>query len=377
MASVLKASKIFVGASGKRFVSGGAVASIPWGYLTSTTRDKRSIPFSETTCHALLAVGASATRSAAGITVESFSGYNTFLYANTVIWQPDETAPSLNLELSNGAWTGATRCNDDGATLQTVRCPTAFVVPGGAGHYYDNNTSAFLEPDGITLKQNQPFVRCVAGSFGTTNVTFSSISIYGDGLHGAHGGSDIGTTGTIIPGEFTSGSIRHGLNILLRASRYYYRDAVTPANMHKWPAFTHDGYALDPVISGGYGGTNANFKPGALLALPTSFSVAGLATVSGRIMAQALLDYGCRVVDDAFSNGIGFDLGRTPSLDTIDEFQSLYGYSFRAEPMTSGTGWANDMTTIVQALEIITNDTSTTIGGGGTRRQAAHSPIGN
>lgn len=360
--------------SGKRL--GTTSPATPYGYLTPTLRDKRIIPFSETTCHALIAIGSGATYSAAGITVENFDGYNTFMYPDQVIWQPDETAPALAVEYSAGEWTGATRCNDDGATLHTVRCPTSFVIPGAAGTY-DNNTAAFLDPDGITLKQNQPFTRCVASGIATSAYTFSEISIYGDGLHGAHGGSDIGIPGTIMPGEFTAGVIPHGLNILLRASRYYYRDVATPANMHRWPAFTHDGYATDPIIDGGYGGTNADFKPGTLLALSTSFNIASLTTPPAQIIARALQDYGCRCVDDAFSNGIGFCTAKTPTADVTTEFQSLYGYAFRINDMTAGSAWAVDMKTVVEALYIVTNDSAGNIGGGGTRRRATHGPIGN
>ena len=366
--------------AGKRLTVGGASApsggATPYGYLTPTLRDKRIIPFSENACHALLALGSGATYSAAGSTVENFDGYNTFMYGDTYIWQPDETAPSLAVEYSGGAWTGLTRCNDEGATLQTVRCPTSFVVAGAAGTY-DNNCASFLNPDGITLNQNQPFTRCVSGGIATTYVTFSDVSIYGDGLHGPHGGSDIGQPGTIMAGEFAAGVISHGLNINLRASRYYYRDVATPANMHKWPAFAHDGYATDPIINGGYGGVNANFKPGTLLALSTSFNVAGLSTLPARIMALALQDYGARCVDDAFSNGIGWSMARTPSADVASEFLSLYGYAFRINDMTSGAAWALDMKAVVEALYIVTNDSAVLIGGGGTRRRTNHSPIGN
>ena len=377
---------------GKRLTVGGVASpsggSTPYGYLTPTLRDKRIIPCSENTCHALLALGSGATYSAAGITVENFDGYNTFMYGDTYIWQPDETAPALAVEYSGGAWTGATRCNDEGATLQTVRCPTSFVVAGAAGTY-DNNCASFLNPDGITLKQNQPFTRCVASGIATTYVTFSDISIYGDGLHGPHGGSDIGQPGTIMSGEFAAGGIPHGLNINLRASRYYYRDTATTANTYRWPAFASDGYNRNDPVTGeifgapgtfgsrGYGGVNTNFKPGTLLALSTSFNVAGLSTLPARIMALALQDYGARVVDDAYSNGIGWSLARTPSSDVASEFLSLYGYAFRINDMTSGAAWALDMKAVVEALYIVTNDSSSLIGGGGTRRRANHSPIGN
>lgn len=379
MPAVLKASKVLV-SGGKRFTAAASAPAVPWYNLTSTTRDKRKRPFSESTAHSNLAIGAGATYSAAGITIETVYGYDTFLYPNTVIWQPDETAPSLNVEYNAAEWTGGDRCTDDGATLQTVRCPDSFVVAGAPGTY-DNNTAAFLEPDGITLKQNQPFTRCVAGGIATTFVTFSDESIYGAGQSGAHGGSNIGVGVAIMPGEFSAGYIHHEMGILLRESRYYYRDTVTPSNMHRWPATTHDGYAANDPVTGsppGYGGSNNQFKPGSLLALSTSFNVSSLLTIPGRIIAQAAQDYGFRVVDGVGqTNGIGIDMGRTPVLDSIDEFYGLYGYTFRAEPLTSGSDWADDITTIMQALYIITNDSSVNIAGGGVRRRANHSPIGN
>lgn len=379
MANVLKATKTFA-SGGKRFVPAAGAPAVPWYNLTSTTRDKRKRPFNENTAHSNLAIGAGASYSPAGITIETVYGYDTFLYSNTIIWQPDETAPSLNVEYNAAAWGGGDRCTDDGATLQTVRCPSTFVV-GGAPGTYDNNTAAFLDADGITLKQNQPFTRCVAGSFATTNVVFSDESIYGAGQTGAHGGSNIGVGVAILPGEFSAGYIHHEMGILLRESRYYYRDAVTPANMHRWPATTHDNYALNDPSTGnppGYGGSNSQIKPGALLALSTSFNVAGLATIPGRIIGQAAQDYGFRIVDGVGrTNGIGIDMARTPDLDSVDEFFGLYGFTFRAEPLTSGSSWANDIKAIMEALYVITNDSSVNIAGGGVRRRANHSPIGN
>lgn len=379
MPAVLKGSKVFA-SGGKRLTPSAAPAAVPWYNLTATTRDKRKRPFDENTAHSNLAIGAGAVYSPAGITIETVYGYDTFLYPNTVIWQPDETAPSLNVEYNAAEWSGADRCTDDGATLQTVRCPTSFVVAGGINNY-DNNTAAFLDADGITLKQNQPFTRCTAGSYATTYVVFSDESIYGDGQSGAHGGSNIGVGVTIMPGEFTAGYIHHEMGILLRESRYYYRDAATPSNMYRWPADTCDGYALNDPITGsppGYGGTNNQIKPGALLALSTSFNVSSLLTIPGQIIAQAAQDYGFRIVDGVgATNGIGIDTGRTPVLDVIDEFYGLYGFTFRAEPLTSGTDWADDITTIMESLYVITNDSSSNIAGGGVRRRANHSPIGN
>jgi len=379
MPVALKASKI-LSVGGKRLTPATAPPAVPWYNLTATTRDKRKRPFDENTAHSNLAIGAGATYSAAGITIETVYGYDTFLYPNTVIWQPDETAPALAVEYNGAEWSGADRCPDQGPTLQTVRCPTSFVVAGGINNY-DNNTAAFLDADGITLKQNQPFTRCVAGSYATTFVVFSDESIYGAGQSGAHGGSNIGVGVAIMPGEFSAGYIHHEMGILLRESRYYYRDTVTPSNMHRWPATTHDGYATnDPVVGSppGYGGTNNQFKPGSLLALQPSFNVSALLTIPGRIIAQAAQDYGFRVVDGVGqTNGIGIDMGRTPVLDSIDEFYGLYGYAFRAEPLTSGTDWADDITTIMESLYIITNDSAANIAGGGVRRRPNHSPIGN
>ena len=149
--TVLQAGGRALAASGVRLGSGLVT---PWGYLTPALRDKRLIPFNESTCHALISIGSSATYSPAGITVETIFGYDTFLYSDTTIWQADETAPALNVEYNASGWSGASRCTDDGATLQTVRCPTSFVVPGAAGTY-DNNAPAFYTLRGWQLCHNQ------------------------------------------------------------------------------------------------------------------------------------------------------------------------------------------------------------------------------
>jgi hypothetical protein len=233
------------------------------------------------------------------------------------------------------------------------------VAPNGPG----NNSGAFLASDSETIQQNQPFTRCTAGGPATTYSTWPNVSIYGSGITGAHGGSGLSAIGgDIRTGEFTSGKIRHALKVDLWAKYYYH--CCSPI----WPATNVDGYANSTL----YGGTNPAFGPGALLALSPSFDMSKLTTTPGKILAAAFQDYGAYVVDDSYSNGWYLCTENGPDGSTADEFQSLYGFS-----MTTTLPFTADIVTIFQALDIVTNNTASSIGGGGTPRAPLAPAIGN
>ena len=348
--------------------SGGTAASPPvtppvsgWGLLSNGMRDKTQWPFDSSSIWNT-SIGSAAVYQPAGITANNGGGYPTNFGPDEDVIVMSPTAPPTQVYFSPVAWNGGNRCNPQGSLLATVPVPATYTLPNSG----QNNSAAFLMPDGQTLNQNQPFTLCTAGGPATTLVVEASTSIYGDGPYGAHGGSGLSSVGgTVRYGEFTSGKIHHAMKVELWAAQYYY--CCTP----HWPATVVDDYAKN-----NYKGTNPNLGPGSLLALPPGFNVDALATQPGKIIAQAFKDYGAYVVDDTAWNDWALCTEQGPAGRVADEFKSLYGFAF-SPAQGSNTPFMQDITSIFQSLEIVTNSSATSIGGGGTPRVAAPPAIGN
>lgn len=355
-----------------------AIASIGFGLLSSGLRDKLKWPFASDSYHNQ-PIKTGATLAATGISFGPYTleNYNTRLIEEEELIFMDSTAPAATVRYSPAAWTGADRCpasGSDPAFPFTVLMPTSYVIPNSG----DNNCAAWIDATGSIVIEAQPATRCLPGGDVTAFVKFSNKPITGPGRGGSHGGSDTTALGsTMRYGEWTYIKnnnltyFRHALKMNLDAKQWYYRDVATPANMHRWPASTHDNYATNNPVTGspkGYGGTNSQVKPGSLLALPSSFNVAALLTQPGRIMAETLKRFGAYLVDDTTWNAVSFAMERGPLGNVKDEFQTLWGYSWRQEPDTAPqeTDWYKDMKAIVNALQVVTNNTETTIGGTGS-----------
>lgn len=332
-----------------------------WGLLSNGDRDKYSWPFYRTS-PLNMPIGSGAVYQAAGITSNDGGGYTTFFYPDENVEIMTPTAPSTQLNYSDVGWDGGSRCPATGGEVGTILMPSWYTIPNGTG----NNSTASLESDGVTVDQNQPLTRCTAGAAGTTLVVFPTVNIYSSDTSGAHGGSGLSALGTPVRlGEFLSGKIHHPMSVALWAQQYYY------CCTYHWPATTVDSYADSTT----YGGTNPNFGPGTLLALPPSFDVSSLTTVPGKIIAQAFIDYGAYVNDDVGANGWAFDTETGPNGSVAEEFQTLYGYSI--DHPATGSAFMNDMVTIFQALDIVTNNSSSNVGGGGTPLVPIAPDIGN
>jgi hypothetical protein len=330
-----------------------------WGLMPNGDRDKYSWPFAYNAPFNM-PIGSGATYQPAGITANMGAGYPTFFYEDEDVLIMTPNAPATQLYYNDVGWNGGDRCTATGALLDTIPIPSFYTLPNGPG----NNSAAVLESDGTTVEQNQPLTRCIAGASGTTMVVEPNVSIYSSATSGSHGGSGLSALGgTVRLGEFLSGAIHHPMKTSIWGQQYYY------CCTYHWPATTVDGYA-----SSSYGGTNPNLGPGALLALPPSFNINSLSTVPGKIIAQAFIDYGAYLVDDVGANGWAFDTETGPNGHVQDEFQTLYGYS-----LDHPTGpFMNDMIAIYQALNIVTNNSANSVGGGGTPRvPLAPSNIGN
>ena len=331
-----------------------------WGMLANGQRDKLLWPFSSDSIWNT-SIGSGAAYQPAGIVSNNAGGSPTYFSQDEDVVVMTPSAPLTSVYYSGVGWTGGDRCPAQGDLVATVPVPADYVLPNSG----ENNSAAFLSPDGQTVEQNQPFTRCVAAGPATTLVAFANTDIYGAGPAGAHGGSGLSALGgTIRLGEFTSGEIHHVMKIELFAAQYYY------CCVSHWPATVIDDYA-DPTT---YGGSNPNLGPGSLLALSPTFDLSGLATTPGKILAQAFIDYGAYVVDDTYWNDWAIATEQGPNGRVADEFATLYGFAMSSP---DNSPFKQDVITIFQALQVVTNNSASSVGGGGTPRVQSPPAIGN
>jgi hypothetical protein len=336
------------------------VCSVAFSAAFPTSRDPLKWPFASTSIWNM-PIGSNAVYQPAGITYRNeydncgLGTHPTWLYQDEDIVIQTPTAPMTKIYYNAVGWNGGQdRCAVQGALLQTAPVPADYVVPNTTC----NNSTSILMPDGHTILQNQPFTRCTAGANATTLYVMPTDSqdlLTSDGIVGTHGGSLLSAIGgTIRLGEFRAGVIRHAMKIILYSNDYFYSMNSTT---NIWPATNHDGQD---------NGTNPKLGEGSLLALLPSFNVDTLSTPA-KILAQAFKDYGAYIVDNTGSNSWCFCTEQGPAGRVVDEFDTLYHI-----PMTH---WSNDgkfmadIIAIFQNLQIVTNNSSNNIGGGGTPRQ--------
>jgi hypothetical protein len=304
------------------------------------------------------------------------------------------TAPLTSVYISTVGWSGGNRCAATGAVFFQAPIPAAYLVPNST----DNNGAAILLADGVNIVQTEPFTKCSGYSYATSMQVPYSIAAWeynlqtGDGRLGAHGGSDLGTLGgTIRLGELRPGTqMRHAIKVNVDSATFLGLCTGNFSACFTWPAATADGYAAD--AGSGYGSatnnSNSAMKMGALLAIPASVNInaIGLQSVPGKMLAWTLQNYGAYIVDS--TGGPGFDIaiedGAAGSKD--DEFQSDYGYPFDGRlgyiTLTDSTGqptpqaqWVSDVRILYGYLQVVSNNSPTSVGGGGTPLQPLAPPF--
>jgi len=291
-----------------------------------------------------------------------------------IVMTPDSSMTEI---YHNGAgWDrNKNRCPKEGKLLMTAPIPKHFVVgPQNWDGATPNSGLAVLMPDRRTVKQTQPFARCTAGDYGTSQYVFPDADLYGDGITGAHGGSGLSAIGgTLRLGELAPGAgpIRHALKVNLYAAVNCYYDAKTPG--FRWPAVHADGYA-----AGVYGTKGKPVKAcvmGSLLALPAGMKLdsLGFETEPARMLAQAFQDYGAYLVDDTYWSVYAVETEWSPEGRVKDEFKRVWG--FEISPNSRNTRWARDMDRIFTNLHVVDNNGPASIGGGGTPRAPLADPI--
>jgi hypothetical protein len=287
------------------------------------------------------------------------------------------TAPLTVINYSNAGWSGKSRCNStasSGGNLPvSVPIPSDYVVPSDN----TNSVAAFLLADGKTIVQTQPLARCTAGGTATSIIKFDNVDLYGDGILGAHGGSDLSAIGgSIRVGELRPGQQgpRHALKLNVDSPIVLY-NCKTYSDCFRWPASVADSGAV-----GDYGSQNPSPNPalkmGALLVIPASVNIAnlGLESEPGKELAWTLQNYGAYIVDSTGGPAYALSAENGPDGSVRAQFQADYGYALE-ERINDNTPWSRDVQRLVSALYVVDNNTASSVGGGGTPRQPLAPPI--
>jgi hypothetical protein len=219
---------------------------------------------------------------------------------------------------------------NDGGRISTYRIPLSAQPSGGTD-------SALFVIDETGRWVDETWQMSGGGLTWTTSYHVRNDlhgSGWGSGGVRAAAGSGIG--GIIRQWEVDAGVIRHGLALSVAG----FQLKTGPV----WPATAEDGSAAST-----YRGQN---PIGTFTALAPAVDVTTLGlSAEGVMLARALQDYGAYVVDQ---NGSSFVLKAEPSL----------------EGSTALTNMRRDLATIRPHLRVVTNNTPTTVGGGGTPRAA-------
>jgi hypothetical protein len=281
--------------------------------------------------------------------------------------RPPVNAPVVNFYQASGFRPRSANTN---VQLGRLRIPADLVLADAVAGDQPNNALTLLNPDRRTTWQLNSAARPVAGG-NFWAYEREPQDLYAAGTYGGHAGSGLSALGgSIRRGELVgSGEIRHAIKILIWAKTYLYYDAA-PGGIkgYRWPAYTADEYAGSATDPNRYQGTNPKLVMGTLLAIPPGVTEAslGLTTPWGGKLFRALQNYGAYIVDDT-----AFDTTLLNVESGVnEEFTAAYGYS-----LNNSAGYRNELKKLVEALRIVDNNTSSTIGGPGARRAPLAAPL--
>jgi hypothetical protein len=278
-------------------------------------------------------------------------------------------APLTEIYISDAEWNPRdNRCDIDGGFLMAVPIPEDYIVsPLNWEGSTPNSGLAVLLKDGRTIKQTQPFARCVGGGKATSKYVFSNEDIYGEGNTGAHGASKLSVLGgTLRLGELRPDEkpIRHVLKVNIYGALNLFYDEETKG--YRWPALSADSYA-----SREYGAKRTKeiveaCRMGALLAIPQKLNINSLdlETKPAKILAEAFQKFGAYIVDDTAWDVYAIATEWSPEGRFKEQFKEDWGFEFTSE--SKNTPWARDMDRIFKNLHVVENNSKTSIGGGGT-----------
>lgn len=244
-----------------------------------------------------------------------------------------------------------------------------FTIPSGTQVHVDpilahngsyNGICAFLRPGGKTYMEGQPLTLAAGGnpSWKYTNPKTTDADLRSEGRAGMHGGAQMSGLGGAIRrkewDEYASKPLRHVLSINLFGVRFMSR-GVHPqgGGGWRWPAYRADS-GFDNSASKNYYGLTDPSMPmmGALVCLPETFDLAKVTHPRARWLAEGLRGMGAYVVDNTAWDAHAFSMEKSVSGLFRNE-----NATFHAEVMA-----------LFSALHIVTNNSSTNVGGGGTPR---------
>jgi len=241
-----------------------------------------------------------------------------------------------------------------------------------------NGCSAFLGTDNTSVYQGQTTEVTAGGnpSFGgATDDTWAPVDIKGPGITGCHGGSGLsGLGGTLTLADLSqSGSITHALKVALDGYLHY-----SNANGgYRWPATNADRGYDDPASDNYYGGSNPNVQEGSLLALPRWISPSSFTNPTVAKIAKAMQDYGAYIVDTTATGSFNFSTLIT-NYNAASQLASDLCTSATpcGSPSTNKAVFSSQLDTLFKDLEVVTNNTASTPGGGviGASRCAPYAP---
>jgi len=268
--------------------------------------------------------------------------------------------------MENGIWPAS--CGG-GTQEAQARIPDGYLVEPGGGGYYPNNAAGVLLEDGRTVLEFQYAARCSGTGPMYAGAVRCSLDIYGSGIgcFAAHGGSGLsGVGGSLRVWEVNgTGAIAHALKLTMPS-----HTLSNCNNGYRWPAIASDSGFDETSSSQYYAGSNCNLRMGSLLAVPPSVNCNTLVSSTlGRRLCKTFQDYGAYVVDVHPSWNTGCQCPRT-------DWRPL---TINGEIGTGEVLYTIDdqIITIFQELQVVSNNASGTVGGGGTPRAPLAPPIGN
>ncbi len=224
-----------------------------------------------------------------------------------------------------------------------------------------NDCSAILQPDGRTIIELQPTCRDEATSTYVIGNPRTGIDIYEDGILGTHWGSGLSALGGAIRlGELTGDEpIRHALKLNVNANRYLYYDYYNYG--YTWPADRSD---TTPETEG----TKEYLVEGSLLAIPRNITPesVGITNELVKKLFVCCQDYGIYIVDDTVRDAFSISADIEESAAVKEKYGINLHTFISSTPSSESKNYAEDFMKMIECLQVVVNNSETTVGGGGT-----------
>lgn len=354
------------------------------------TRDKTQWPYAQNS-PANMPIGSGAVYQAAGLTAPSALNSSAKVYVDTVevvIASASDPPATVSTPGSFG--------DRDGGTISIngtlPHFPQSYLVADATGSSQPNEIADIIDADGVTVRRINAMCHTAPGAqvfgfnYGNSdgNGTFSAGPITAQFPHGGHATQLNGMAHALRAADFTGPAIRHALGLELCGPRNYkYSGSV--GTSFRWPAVQCDSYAGTAWTATGNGtspnGTHYSFtygslnpslpsymQIGALLAIHPSKVYADYAvtTALGKKFFDCLQNYGGYALDDS----AGYDYWNSANLTIrADAYSALNAVGGLTQAVR------DEIARMIGDLYVITNNSSSTIGGGGTPRQPLAPPF--